>query len=128
MNGTAGEQPTGSSERLLHSGSTREHPDLPSLLAQILECSQEPSSPAADHPCLPLLQQVAGRYPNAKISLQPITTELVQTVIPPFRGMQPADYAAMILQVSRSLWDDPESCRRLGEFWSGLQRSIQRGS
>jgi hypothetical protein len=127
MNSAAGEQTSGSSEQLTHSGGARQQPDLPSLLAQILECSQETSAPASDHPSLPLLQQVASRYPNAEISLQPIVTELVQTVIPPFRGMQPTDYSAMILQVARSLWDDPESRRRLGEFWGGLQRSIQRG-
>lgn len=127
MNNTAGEQPSGSSERLLHSGDARQQPDLSSLLVQILDGSQETTPSASNHPSLPLLQQVANRYPDAQISLQPVTTELVQTVLPSFRGMQPADYAAMILRVSQSLWEDPESRRRLTEFWVGLQRSIQRG-
>jgi len=127
MNSAAGEQPSGSSQRWLHGGGPRQHPELSALLAQILESSQETTPSAADHHSLPLLQQVANRYPDTEISLQPITTELVQTVLPAFRGMQPADYATMILQVAQSLWDDPESRRRLGEFWGGLQRSIQRG-
>ena len=127
MNSAAGEQISGSSEPWTHSSSPRQQPDPPSLLAQILEISQETSPSASDHPSLPLLQQVASRYPNTEISLQPITTELVQTVLAPFRGMQPADYSKMILQVAQSLWDDPESRRRLGEFWGGLQRSIQHG-
>ena len=127
MNSTAGEQPSGSSERSLHTSGGRQQPDLSSLLAEILECSQETAPSASNNPSLPLLQQVAIRYPDLEISLQPITTELVQTVLPTFRGMQPSDYTAMIHQVAQSLWDDPESRRRLGEFWVGLQRSIPRG-
>lgn len=96
---------------------------LEDVLAETLSTSNQPIDPAE----LQSLQQVARRYPDQPISLEPIGVELVMAILQlRFPGARDSDTAwqRMSSTIAESMLDVPEIQRRLEKFWTKLSESV----
>ncbi|MCI0629493.1 MAG: hypothetical protein L0Y44_02435 [Phycisphaerales bacterium] len=92
------------------------------LLSRIVE--QQPAS--ADH-STPLsatsrsaVAEVARRYAGERLSLNPITVELLRAVLVDWLGVPTGGIETIVEQVAATLYEDPVSHDRLQAMWINL--------
>jgi hypothetical protein len=110
--------------------SSREEPERPvagglPLLDQILhETLRRPDQPrpqVADE--LAALSEVARRYPDQALTVQPILEELIEAILAPrlaSMALPPAARQGMVTELARTLYDDSASRERLEALWHSL--------
>lgn len=94
------------------------------ILEQVLHETESISNqPAAEESAdLTALCNIARKYPNSQLVLDPILIELVEVMLTrQFKSENAiADWKIIARRVADGLFEDPGSHRRLHEFWNRL--------
>lgn len=117
----ASSQPADSEEKLASSPSAEEPQLLDQVMSQTL--ANLTSSRELDPQVLAALQQVAQRYPDEGLSLDPVAIELIAASLHvqfPLLAQREAMLRRMSLWVAESILDDPAARHRLAELWARL--------
>ncbi|HWB11632.1 MAG TPA: hypothetical protein VG826_20545 [Pirellulales bacterium] len=96
-------------------------PLLDEILQQTLRRPDQPRPQVADE--LAALAQVARRYPDQALTVQPILEELIDAILAPqlaAMSLPPAAKQGMVAELARTLYDDSASRERLEALWNSL--------
>lgn len=95
------------------------------LLEQVLQQTavNALADPAGNQAVREALTEVAARYENQPLALEPVVVELIHATLAtqfPLYQSQQRDWRAVSASIARILWDDPQSRERLGHLWEEL--------
>ena len=96
-------------------------PLLDEILQQTLRNADQPRPQVAAE--LAALAEVARRYPDQALTVQPILEELVDAILAPQLAAMSLPTAArqgMVAELARTLYDDSASRERLEALWNSL--------
>jgi hypothetical protein len=94
---------------------------LDQILQQTLRRADQPRPQVADE--LAALAEVARRYPDQVLTVQPILEELIDAILAPQlanMSLPPAARQGMVAELARTLHDDSPSRERLEALWNSL--------
>jgi hypothetical protein len=123
---SASESPEGPERAIPSSNQTDPATGALPLLDQILERTlrraDQPRPQVAEE--LAALSEVARRYPDQVLTVQPILEELIDAILAPQlanMSLPAAGRQAMVAELARTLYDDSTSRERLEALWNSLR-------
>jgi hypothetical protein len=96
-------------------------PLLDQILQQTLRQADQPRPQVAEE--LAALVEVARRYPDQALTVQPILEELIDAILAPqlvAMSLPAAAKQGMVAELARTLYDDSASRERLEALWNSL--------
>jgi hypothetical protein len=97
------------------------------LLEQVLEQTPSNAPSEADRALLDALTEIARRHQRRELSRDPILVDLLQEVLVrqfPRSGTA-GSWRSIAEKIATTLFEDPESHRRLARFWTRLSERVQ---